>query len=493
MIAINDISHHQESCDFKKLKTKSLGVIIRAGHGVQVDRKFREFRDGAVQEGIVFGTYWFYEELSKPKDQARLWVNTIKDNPGVLGAWLDFEKWEPGPYNTWKHWMECMQEFEALLPNVHLGVYTRKNYFDKQVGGNFAYFVGHPLWVAHYTTDAKPLIPTGWNNSDAIDMDRYNEDETAFKQRFGISSASPGNKYKVTANPFLFVRDGPAKSQNRIGRVLFGEVVEKLDENEDKTWFKVRNLNDTLTGWCFAEFLQKDEVPLTPTGMVTNPAKGVTRIVGERHGTKYYLTICNPADVTIEVVHEDSRPSLIANRRGAKFAFNGDDWQRNTRKVKGTEICNGVVHQKRKLSEPSLIVTKDGKVFINNKNIQNQWNVTSGLRYLVQGGVNQIPANSTLLKHTERHARSVRGLHSDGRVMFLTVDGDFVHKGMTLWELAELMLSYGCVTAYDGGGGGDSVDVMDGVIANVPDDQGADGSPVERKVPQTILVFTKSA
>ena len=308
----------------------------------------------------------------------------------------------------------------------------------------------------------------------------------------GLGYGTPApveNKYKVIADPSLNVREGPDKSATKIGSVMLNEVVEKLEENEDGTWIKIRNTDGTLTGWCFAEYLQKGSPP--SQNQTTYPAKGVTRIEGELHGTRFYLTLCNPADVIIEVVHEDSRPSTIAKRRGAKFGFNGDDWERNTRKVKGTEICNGIVQKKRKLSEPSLIVTKDGKPYIDNKNIPGQWNVTSGLRYLVKDGVNLIPPNSTLLKHTERHARSVRGVHSDGRIMFLTVDGDYVYRGMTLWEAAELMLEFGCVVAYDGGGGGDTVDVVDGVVVSVPDDESADGGPNERKVPQTILVFTR--
>lgn len=513
MIRLNDISHHQGKIDFKKFKTISHGVILKAGQGDWIDEKFEEFRTSAVQEKVIFGTYWFFDERYEPKEQARLWVKTIKNNPGALGAWLDLEKFEPGPYNSWTHWKECMQEFEALLPNVTLGVYTRRNYFDGKVGINNAYFVKHPLWVAHYTTDPIPLIPTGWDKwtiwqysqtgdgsshgvkSAAIDMDRYNEeDEAAFFQRFGSVNISTGNKYKVTADPTLFVREGPDKSFKDIGKVKVNEIVEKLEENPEKTWFKIRSADGKLTGWCSAAFLVKTEESNSNNGedKTTNPAKGVTRIEGERYGTRFYLTLCNPADITIEVVHEDSRPSVIAKKRGAKFGFNGDDWDKNTRIVKGTEICNGKVFKKRKSAEPSLIVTKDGKVSIGHKDVSGQWNVTSGLRYLIEKGKNVIPPNGTEPKHKERHARSVRGVHADGRVMFLTVDGDFVNKGMTLWELAELMLKFGCVAAYDGGGGGDSVDVVDGVIASVPDDEGAGGEPIERKVPQTILVFTKA-
>ena len=93
MIPINDISHHQDACDFKKIKTKSRGVILKAGQGSWVDEKFEKFRNGAIQEKVVFGTYWFYDERYEPKDQARLWVETIKNDPGVLGAWLDLEQW----------------------------------------------------------------------------------------------------------------------------------------------------------------------------------------------------------------------------------------------------------------------------------------------------------------------------------------------------------------------------------------------------------------
>lgn len=513
MIPINDISHHQGSCDFKKLKAKSQGVLFKAGQGSLIDKKFEEFRSGAVLEKLPFGTYWFYDESYKPKDQAQRWVNAIKDNPGALGAWLDLEKWEPGPYNTWEHWKECMLEFEALLPNVKLGVYTRRNYFDGKVGTNFAYFVAHPLWAAYYSTDPKPLIPTGWNDwtfwqysqtgdghahgvgSEAIDLDRFNGDEAAFKQRFGAGNPpATGDQYKVTAYPTLNVREQPDKNSTKLGSFKLNEIVEKIEENPGGTWYKVRNASGAPTGWCFAEFLEKVEKKENPPpieDVATNPAKGVTRVTGERHGTKFYLTLCKPADVTIEVVHQDGWPSVIAKGRGAKFGFNGDDWNRNTRKVKGTEICNGIVQQKRKLSEPSLIIAKTGGASIGHKNVPGQWNVTSGLRYLIEGGANKIPANGTALKYTERHARSARGLHADGRVMFLTADGEHLVTGLTLWELAELMREFGCFAAYDGGGGGDSVDVVDGVIASVPDDQDQNGKPVERKVPQTILVFTK--
>jgi exopolysaccharide biosynthesis protein len=241
-------------------------------------------------------------------------------------------------------------------------------------------------------------------------------------------------------------------------------------------------------------------VPPATDDKTTEPATGVTRIEGERYGRRFYLTICKPANVTIKVVHEYSRPSVIAKnvknakKAVAKFGFNGDDWHKtsNPPKVKGAGFSDGKRYQLSTSGEPSLIITQGGNVSIGIAKNKEEWIVTSGLRYLVKGGKNLVPPKGRELKYTERHARSVRGLDKDGRVMFLTVDGEFPSKGMTFWEAAELMLEFGCVTAFDGGGGGDSVDVVDGEVVNVPDNKNLDGSlGAERTVPQTILVFTR--
>lgn len=304
--------------------------------------------------------------------------------------------------------------------------------------------------------------------------------------------------YRVIASRGLNVREGPDISHPRIGALRFNEIVHKYDANQQETWFRIKNLDGTLTGWCSAKFLvlqrKSDyiidaEYPDIKTLHITYPAKGVTRLEGNAYGTRFYLSIFKTDQISIEVVHELNRPSSVAKKRGATFAYNGDDWNRSTRQVKGMEICNGVKFQRRLRGEPSLITTKNGQVFIDHQDIPDQWNVTSGLRYIVKNRANQIPSNRSEPKYTEKHARSARGLHADGRVMFLTVDGDYVYNGLTLWETAQTLIHFGCDVAYDGGGGGDSVEVMNGIVKNIPDDEDQNGNPHERVVPQTILVF----
>lgn len=315
-----------------------------------------------------------------------------------------------------------------------------------------------------------------------------------------MPDVQPNPMYRVIARSGLNVREGPGISFPKTGVLNFNELVMKNNENEDGTWIYISSPGNNITGWCSAQYLQsyqgvldavKHDYAKKETISITYPAKGVTRIKGQAFWTTYYLTLCRPEDIEIEVVHEFNRPSVIAMKRGATFAFNGDDWDRASRQVIGMEICNGIMFQTRsQRGEPSLIVTKDGHVHIGHQNIPNQWNVSSGLRYLVKDRKNQIPQNRLEPKYSEKHARSIRGIHQDGRVMFLTVDGDYIYTGMTLWECAEIMIHYGCDVAIDGGGGGDSVDVAFGRITNTPDDQDQQGNPFERSVPQTILVFT---
>jgi len=318
---------------------------------------------------------------------------------------------------------------------------------------------------------------------------------------------SGGKKNIITQfgrNVEMTIVDGPEYNSEK--NIYWWKI--ESDDKEVKAYLKEDNNNEAWIAECSGdEYFLEPFTPGIPSQPVspqpvnpllevktTSPATGVTRHEGERHGRRYYLTICNPANVTIKVVHEYNRPSVIAKRAGAKFGFNGDDWDKRNpnHPTMGVGFSNGVKYRTPTSGrgEPSLIITQKGNVSIGTAGNKGEWNVTSGVRYLVKGGKNLIPPKGTEPKYTERHARSVRGLDNLGHVMFLTVDGEFFpphgpSTGMTFWEAAELMLEFGCVIAFDGGGGGDSVDVVDGIVANVPQDKG------ERFVPQTILVFPK--
>ncbi len=84
-----------------------------------------------------------------------------------------------------------------------------------------------------------------------------------------------------------------------------------------------------------------------------------------------------------------------------------------------------------------------------------------------------------------RHPRTAVGIRRDGKWVLVVADGrrpDF-SIGMTLPELAELMLSLGCVEALNLDGGGSSTFYLHGQVLNLPSDLTG-----ERPVSDAILV-----
>jgi hypothetical protein len=86
----------------------------------------------------------------------------------------------------------------------------------------------------------------------------------------------------------------------------------------------------------------------------------------------------------------------------------------------------------------------------------------------------------------QRHPRTAVGVRDDGRWVFVVVDGrrpEF-SVGMTLAELAELMVSLGCRQALNLDGGGSSTFFLYGQVVNRPSDLSG-----ERPVSDAILVL----
>lgn len=90
-----------------------------------------------------------------------------------------------------------------------------------------------------------------------------------------------------------------------------------------------------------------------------------------------------------------------------------------------------------------------------------------------------------------RHPRTAVGLKDDGKWVFVVVDGRFLgcFGGMTMKQLAELMLDLGCIEALNLDGGGSSTLVIDNTVVNEPcGDILEDGKNV-RAVSDAILIF----
>lgn len=89
--------------------------------------------------------------------------------------------------------------------------------------------------------------------------------------------------------------------------------------------------------------------------------------------------------------------------------------------------------------------------------------------------------------YQQRHPRTALGWRADGKLVLLTVDGRQKQSvGMTVDELAGLMLELGCIEAMNLDGGGSTTMVIKNQIVNHPSD--ATG---ERPVSDALMIFPR--
>lgn len=295
-----DVSFYQDDpqtpqgINFIKMRESAYYVIVRAGQNIWGDRDFKVNWREAKAAGLPRGSYWFYDSRIDPKIQAEKWVSMFEGGDfGELPLWGDFEDTYNGPFKGWKNWYNFLERVKELVPTgKEIGVYTGYYYWRENTTGvgipnaSLNYFKQYPLWIANYGTPS-PLVPQPWDTwtlwqftdsgdgtvygveSLNIDLNYFNGDVNALRQRFKLSNtpfpppAPPSKNYRVTTAS-LKVRTGPGLSFNQIGSITLNEVVEKIDENSDGTWLKVRKLDDSLSGWSFAAYLQNLSGPTPP-------------------------------------------------------------------------------------------------------------------------------------------------------------------------------------------------------------------------------------
>lgn len=98
MVKIIDISKHNGSIDFSKVKADGIsGVIIRAGYGRHISQKdptFETYYSGAKAAGLNVGAYW-YSYADNPTDaktEAAVFLKAIKGKQFELPVYYDIEE-----------------------------------------------------------------------------------------------------------------------------------------------------------------------------------------------------------------------------------------------------------------------------------------------------------------------------------------------------------------------------------------------------------------
>lgn len=243
--------------------------------------------------------------------------------------------------------------------------------------------------------------------------------------------------------------------------------------------------------------------PSTPPGdLITTPFAGCTHYVMQRNGVKVIADKLELSKVKIEVYDVTggvARLSTVATNTKAVLGVNGADWNKyaSIPYPYGPSVSNGVTHVKRgeagsDMFDPAMIIYRDGTATIDHVDRTGQYNVSAGVRYLIYDEAISPALYGTELEFKELHSRGLTAILRDGSLLFVTVEGFKTISGMTLLQCATfLQQEFGCVKAFDRGSGGDAETWLMGKVLNIPDDRDDLGNPVERYIPQFILVYPK--
>jgi hypothetical protein len=162
--------------------------------------------------------------------------------------------------------------------------------------------------------------------------------------------------------------------------------------------------------------------------------------------------------------------SSQAIKHGAKVAVNIDAWTQYNLPL-SIAASDGIVYQRNQLDyRPFINFLKSGKADIRSNGVSDLYNTGSGVRYIVENNTKPLYLFGSEIQYTERHPRTACGLTVDGKLILLVVDGRSESQGVTLSELAGIMIDLGAVDAIDFDGGGSSAMWYGDKIVNVPSD-----------------------
>ena len=189
-----------------------------------------------------------------------------------------------------------------------------------------------------------------------------------------------------------------------------------------------------------------------------------------------------------------AKTSVTATENNAILAVNGDYYGANST---GYVIRNGVVYRdtvREDSSNGDLAIYKDGsfKVIYEDEISADQLvkdGVVNLLAFgpsLVEDGEITVDTNSEVGQSMSSNPRTAIGIIDENHYIIVVSDGRTSEsEGLSLYQLAEVMKSYGAKTAYNLDGGGSSTLYFNGQVINKPT---TNGTISERAVSDIVYI-----
>lgn len=176
------------------------------------------------------------------------------------------------------------------------------------------------------------------------------------------------------------------------------------------------------------------------------------------------------------------KPSSMATRKGAILAINGDYY--GAREA-GIVVRNGTVYRRtaQNATSEALAVLGDGSFQVLTESQMtatairdlNAWQVFTFGPALVKDGAVSVSKNTEVDVAATSNPRTAIGMVAPLHYIIIVSDGrTATEQGLTLYQLAGVMQSYGCEIAYNLDGGGSSTLWFNGKIINNPSDRGGE-------------------
>ena len=190
-----------------------------------------------------------------------------------------------------------------------------------------------------------------------------------------------------------------------------------------------------------------------------------------------------------------AKTSVTAAENNAILAVNGDYYGANS---SGYVIRNGVVYRdsvRADASNGDLAIYKDGsfKIIYEDQVSANQLvqdGVVNLLAFgpsLVENGEISVDTNTEVGQAMSSNPRTAIGIIDENHYIIIVSDGRTSEsKGLSLYQMAEVMKSYGVKTAYNLDGGGSSTLYFNGQVINKPTTGGSKIS--ERAVSDIVYI-----
>lgn len=183
-----DISYYQGDVDFRAMKAAGIKVvIIRAGYGTTVDKRFISYINAAIKAGLSVGVYWFVyaTDMAGVIKNAEKCIEVIAPYKQYItcGVWTDWE-YDSDRYAgtlTSAVRSDMVDIFNQKIGDAgyESGIYSNQDYIRY---GKFASWLisKYPLWFARYASvkgdyanKGKYGSPYLWQYSSSGEGSRY--------------------------------------------------------------------------------------------------------------------------------------------------------------------------------------------------------------------------------------------------------------------------------------------------------------------------------